>query len=81
MADTNVIPAESWNIVSSHLLHLDPDTGTPVLDGKARFDSPIIGVISIAVAKGGRPHADHEAPGPVASTTGAPVPVRLRWPP
>jgi hypothetical protein len=32
--------------VSSHLLHLDPENPTVVLDGRARFDTRIIGVIS-----------------------------------
>lgn len=46
VTDTNVIPAEPWNVVSSHLLLLDPETGGFVLDGKASFDGQIIGVIS-----------------------------------
>jgi hypothetical protein len=46
VTDTNYIPATEYNIVSSHLLHVDPANGGSVLTGKARFDGLIIGVIS-----------------------------------
>jgi len=32
--------------VSCHFFHMDPVTGGPVLDGRARFDGNILGVIS-----------------------------------
>jgi hypothetical protein len=33
-------------VVSCHFFHLDPVNGAPVLEGKARFDDLILGVIS-----------------------------------
>ena len=41
--DQGFIPAQSW--VSCHFFHMDPVTSA-VLDGKARFDGDILGVIS-----------------------------------
>jgi hypothetical protein len=42
--DQGIIPAGTK--VSSHFVHMDPVNGGPVLDGKVRFDTDIIAVIS-----------------------------------
>jgi len=44
--DTNTISATSYNVVSSHLIHFDPESSFVGLEGTVKFDGPIIGVIS-----------------------------------
>ncbi len=49
--DDALIPATQNNLISCHFFHLDPvnNGAGVVLDGKARFDGPILGVISSSV--------------------------------